>query len=90
MDEMLNKARARLGANANTLTDDALLVKVTVGTTIDAMERELILRTLGALNHNKMQAARMLGISRRCLYNKLAAYGLSTAPTDTDSDPTQH
>jgi len=91
MSEQLIKARTRIGPNATNLPDDALLVQVTVGTTIDAMERELILRTLNALNHNKMQAARMLGISRRCLYNKLAAYGLPTTPNpEPGSDSTRH
>jgi DNA-binding NtrC family response regulator len=35
------------------------------------VEREYIKMTLSSVNGNKMQAASLLGISRRALYNKL-------------------
>ncbi|MBI3661511.1 MAG: sigma-54-dependent Fis family transcriptional regulator [Acidobacteria bacterium] len=46
-----------------------------VGTTVDAVERELILQTLAATNQNKTRAAEMLGISLKTLHNKLKEYG---------------
>ncbi|MBL8604100.1 MAG: sigma-54-dependent Fis family transcriptional regulator [Myxococcales bacterium] len=55
---------------------DPQRVALRVGMTLDEVEREMILRTLEALGGNKQRAARMLGISRRSLYNKLALYGL--------------
>jgi len=45
-----------------------------VGTTVDAVERELILQTLSATNQNKTRAAELLGISLKTLHNKLKEY----------------
>src|ERR1700746_614076 len=45
-----------------------------IGTTVDAVERELILQTLAATNQNKTRAADLLGISLKTLHNKLKEY----------------
>ena len=47
-----------------------------VGMTLDNVEREFILMTLGATQGNKKEAAQQLGISRRALYDKLKKHGL--------------
>ncbi|WP_299582622.1 sigma-54 dependent transcriptional regulator [uncultured Microbulbifer sp.] len=44
------------------------------GTTIEAMEKRLIANTLEAVDGNKKQAADMLGISLKTLYNRLNQY----------------
>jgi len=54
---------------------DLSTIKFPVGTTVDAMERELILQTLGATGNNKTRAAELLGISLKTLHNKLKEYG---------------
>jgi DNA-binding NtrC family response regulator len=54
------------------------VIKITIGTTMDQVEREVILRTLEANQGNKTATAEVLGISRRSIYNKLAAYGIDT------------
>ena len=47
---------------------------VVVGTTIEAMERELITNTLNAVDGDKPKAADLLGISLKTLYNRLKQY----------------
>jgi len=51
---------------------DAFRVKA--GCTVRDMEKELIYRTLDDVNHNRTQAAELLGISIRTLRNKLREY----------------
>jgi transcriptional regulator with PAS, ATPase and Fis domain len=50
-------------------------VTFTVGTPLSEVEREMVLRAL-ATAPNRKQAAELLGISRRALYNKLRKYGI--------------
>jgi len=50
-------------------------IRFPVGTTVDAMERELILQTLQATGNNKTRAAELLGVSLKTLHNKLKEYG---------------
>ena len=47
-----------------------------VGMTLDAVEKEFIRMTLESTGGNKKEAAAILSISRRALYNKLEKYGL--------------
>jgi DNA-binding NtrC family response regulator len=57
-----------------------------VGTTVDEMERELILQTLAATNNNKTRAAELLGFSLKTLHNKLKEYA---ADSGGDSPPAE-
>ena len=50
------------------------------GTTVEAVERELILQTLASTN-NKTRAAELLGISLKTLHNKLKEYEAAKAPS---------
>ncbi len=45
-----------------------------VGTPLEEIERQMILRTLDKTGNNKTRAAEMLGISLKTLHNKLNAY----------------
>jgi transcriptional regulator with PAS, ATPase and Fis domain len=49
-------------------------IRFPVGTTVDEVERELILQTLAATSQNKTRAAELLGISLKTLHNKLKEY----------------
>ncbi|MGD0955297.1 MAG: sigma-54 dependent transcriptional regulator [Candidatus Acidiferrales bacterium] len=49
-------------------------VRFPIGTTVDDVERELILQTLAATSQNKTRAAELLGISLKTLHNKLKEY----------------
>ncbi|HYL91861.1 MAG TPA: sigma-54 dependent transcriptional regulator [Alphaproteobacteria bacterium] len=52
-------------------------IHLDVGTTVEAAEKMLILKTLAATNNNKTKAAEILGISLKTLHNKLKEYGNS-------------
>lgn len=60
------KARRQLGALPS--------VTLSVGTTIERAERELIEITLLHTRHNQTKAAELLGVSAKTLYNKLREY----------------
>jgi transcriptional regulator with PAS, ATPase and Fis domain len=64
----------------------AEVLRIPIGTSMDEIEREVILRTLEANKGNKTATAEVLGISRRSIYNKLALYE-QHLPKPT---PTQH
>jgi len=50
------------------------------GLTLREVEQEHILRTLEAMNGNRTRAARLLGISLRCLQYKLKSYAQGASP----------
>ncbi len=52
------------------------VISVPVGTSLHAVEKEMILRTLDYVDGNKTQAAKILGISPRTLYRKLDEYAV--------------
>jgi DNA-binding NtrC family response regulator len=66
--------------------DHPMMVRVAIGTTMAEVERLLILKTLKAASGNKQRTARILGISRRGLYVRLAAYGGFAAARDESPD----
>ena len=47
-----------------------------LGTPLDEVEHELVVRALAAADNNRTRAAQLLGISRRALYNKLRKHGI--------------
>jgi len=62
--------------------NDDRTVSVEVGTTVDELERQLILKTLQSTQNNKTKAAEILGISSKTLQNKLKEY--SSAATHVE------
>ncbi len=62
------------GHAAATVTAGLNGMRFPIGTTVDDMERELILQTLSATSQNKTRAAELLGISLKTLHNKLKEY----------------
>ncbi len=71
------------GKVASKNPSDLSSLKFPVGTTVDAMERELILQTLHATGNNKTRAAELLGVSLKTLHNKLKEYGNDKAETES-------
>ncbi|HYX40309.1 MAG TPA: helix-turn-helix domain-containing protein, partial [Pyrinomonadaceae bacterium] len=49
--------------------------------TLEALERQHILRVLAEAGHNRERAAAILGISARTLYRKLREYETGSKPT---------
>ena len=47
-----------------------------IGTTLDEVEREMVVRALAVAENNRKRAAELLGISRRSLYNKLRKHAI--------------
>ncbi|HXJ80978.1 MAG TPA: sigma-54 dependent transcriptional regulator [Candidatus Methylomirabilis sp.] len=64
----LVRASSRNGEHPNS-------VVFNVGTSLDDVEKEMILRTLAANGNNKTSTAHILGISLKTLHNKLRRYG---------------
>jgi DNA-binding NtrC family response regulator len=55
-----------------------------VGTPLEEIERQMILRTLDKTGNNKTRAAELLAISLKTLHNKLNSYRAKGLLTDTD------
>ena len=66
-------------ATAPARSDD--MVHLSVGTTVDEAEKQLILKTLLSTRNNKTRAADILGISSKTLQNKLKEYALEERGT---------
>ena len=64
----------RKASGAQTITSP---LPVQPGVRLRDAEWDLIVVTLGATGGNKKEAAKMLGISRRALYNKLRKYNMA-------------
>ena len=62
------------GALPRKAVSDGRIATLKVGMTVAEMEKELILKTLEACQHNRTQAAKQLDISVRTLRNKLHEY----------------
>lgn len=63
-------------------TSELSSIRFPVGTTVDAVERVLIVQTLAATGNNKTRAAELLGISLKTLHNKLKEYGGERSDTE--------
>jgi transcriptional regulator with PAS, ATPase and Fis domain len=79
--ELIGRAHLpeEFGKGAGKGPSDLSSMRFPVGTTVDAIERELILQTLQATGNNKTRAADLLGISLKTLHNKLKEYGAASA-----------
>jgi DNA-binding NtrC family response regulator len=71
------------GKMASKSPSDLSGIKFPIGTTVDAMERELIVQTLQATGNNKTRAAELLGVSLKTLHNKLKEYGSEKAEAES-------
>ena len=56
------------------IAEDMHSITFSIGTTLDEVERRLMLKTLDYYDNNKLKAAEVLGISAKTIYNRLARY----------------
>jgi len=52
-------------------------VSFEIGTPLNEVEREMVIRALAQAKNNRTRAAELLGISRRALYNKMQKHGIT-------------
>jgi DNA-binding NtrC family response regulator len=69
-------AEIRQAVEAMGPVESAADVHIRIGTSLHDVERELIRATLAHTAGNRAKTARLLGMSRKTLYRKLAEYGL--------------
>jgi len=62
------------------------IIPLLFGTTVDQIERELVLHTLVRCHGNRTRAARMLGLSIRTLRNKIRLYAADGIDVPTHCD----
>jgi DNA-binding NtrC family response regulator len=74
---------ARAAPTSDGTVDTSSVLRIAVGTPLAEVERRLVLATLAACEGNKRKTARVLGVSVKTLYNRLAEYerGPSPAPS---------
>jgi DNA-binding NtrC family response regulator len=70
--DLAGDADLAVEAKAGVESDGTFAIKL--GTSLDEVERELILRTIGFSGGNKSRAAEILGVSLKTLYNRLDRY----------------
>ncbi len=56
------------------LAEDMHSITFGIGTTLDEVERRMMLKTLAYYDNNKLKAAEVLGISAKTIYNRLSRY----------------
>jgi DNA-binding NtrC family response regulator len=61
--------------------------RLSIRTARKHFERQFILRALEQVDWNQTRAARLLGLHRNTLLQKLAAYGIKRDPLDEPSTP---
>lgn len=67
---------AQLPRRMSQYRNEDLTLTVRVGMTLEEVEKELIIRTLGHMEYNRTRTSEILNISRRSLYNKIQRYGI--------------
>lgn len=58
--------------------EEDITVTIRVGSSLEKVEKEVIIRTLEYSGHNRTRTSEILGISRRSLYNKLRRYHIQS------------
>lgn len=68
--------RTELSPRISKYRNEDVEMVLRVGMTIEEVEKEVIAKTLEHTNQNRTRASKMLGISRRSLYNKICKFNM--------------
>lgn len=68
----ISKEKSDFSIRYNRKSDNYL--NITVGTSLDEIEKKVIYHTLKSVDNNKTEAAKLLGCARKTLHNKLDKY----------------
>jgi transcriptional regulator with PAS, ATPase and Fis domain len=68
--------RQHLPEEVQASKEDARTMLVTLGSSLEDIEKEVIMRTLAELTNHREKAAKLLGISLRTLQYKIKQYGI--------------
>jgi DNA-binding NtrC family response regulator len=75
--------RALFADTAKAKQQQLAQIQFRVGMTMDEVERQMLLKTLGHYNNHKPKAAQVLGISLKTVYNRLARFGYAEQMQET-------
>ncbi len=82
VDVTIEATRAR-----EPIAEDMHSITFSVGTTLDEIERRMLIKTLAFFDNNKVKAAEALGISAKTIYNRLDRYKIGDeARSNTNSE----
>ena len=62
------------------------MAQVTLATAREAFERNYIVEVLNQVEGNRTNAANILGLSRKALWDKCKRYGISSAREEAEED----
>jgi DNA-binding NtrC family response regulator len=81
-------------SHAAVAADDPKIFRYGIGCALEDLEEAYIRNTLNLTSNNRKEAARLLGISLRTLYNRLAKFSATEAaarfPDNMDDEPTYY
>lgn len=81
-------SRIHKGENIYPVNDgvaNSNMIQISIGTSLEEIERRVIDRTLNSVDNNKTEAAKILGFSRKTLHNKLDKYEKKKKETEVNS-----
>ncbi len=61
--------------------NEIMHISIAIGSSVQEAEKKLILETLASVGNNKAKAARILGVSRKTLHNKLNSFTWGAEPS---------
>jgi len=94
LPKTLTSPPVSVASHAAVAADDPKVFRYGIGCALDDLEEAYIRNTLNLTGNNRKEAARLLGISLRTLYNRLAKFSAAEAatrfPDHMEDEPTYY